>query len=195
MPESPYFLLMKNNKQAAHAVLEKLRGHDNVYEEVKQIHEAVKNENKGTSSKLDLFTVRSNRRAVIIAFGIRLFQQLSGIMAITFYARTIFNEADAVISSKHSTILYFAVQVVVSLISTVLVDRVGRRPLLIVSMLGSGITLAVEAIYFYLKVRNQNLTISPRALTLYLKCTAQYSDVKCKRKVHIDLILSNKFQS
>ncbi|VEN44662.1 unnamed protein product [Callosobruchus maculatus] len=152
MPESPYFHVMKGDIQSARRSLEIFRGTKDVDEELQRISEAVKQQNENKGSMLDLFTVKSNRKGLIITLGLRGFQQLSGTTAIIFYCKTIFEQSQNFISSSHGSLIYFAVQLILSAVSSVIVDFAGRRPLLIVSISGTAISLLIQGIYLYLKI-------------------------------------------
>lgn len=104
---------------------------------------------KNSGRFLDLFRVRSNRKALLICFGLRTVQQFSGTMAITFYAKSIFSESNHM-SSNVSTLIYFVIQLGLCFMSSAIVDKSGRRPLLIISIVGSAIALFLEGTYFFL---------------------------------------------
>ncbi|GJQ67806.1 hypothetical protein Trydic_g16583 [Trypoxylus dichotomus] len=151
MPESPYYLLMKNRDEDAKICLRMFRGTDDVDVELTRLSCAVREDAKSTGSIWDLFTVKSNRKAVFIIMGIRAVQQFSGTTVITFYAKTIFRDAGSNMSSSTAAIIYFTIQLVVAILASILVDKTGRRPLLIFSIIGSGFALATEGIYIYLQ--------------------------------------------
>lgn len=81
--------------------------------------------------------------------GLRGVQQLTGTTVIIFYCKTIFKEAGG-FSPSLSTIIYFSVQLVLSAISSFIVDFCGRKPLLIVSIIGTALALLANGIYLYL---------------------------------------------
>ncbi|XP_019872311.2 facilitated trehalose transporter Tret1-like [Aethina tumida] len=149
MPESPYYLIMRGKKEEAKESLQVFNRNEDIGEHFQRVSDAVEQDKQATGSIWDLFTVRSNRRAAVIVFGLRAFQQFSGIAAIMFYAKIIFQEASGDISANLSTIIYFIIQLVVSLLSSFLVDKTGRRPLLIFSIIGSAASLAAEGFYFF----------------------------------------------
>ncbi|KAK9692725.1 Sugar transporter [Popillia japonica] len=151
MPESPYYLLMSKKEEDAKNSLKIFRGVDDVSVELSRLSSAVAEDEKLTGSIWDLFTVKSNRKAVFIIMGIRAVQQLSGTTVITFYAKTIFRDAGSNLSSSTAAIIYFSIQLVVATLASILVDKTGRRPLLIFSIIGSGFALATEGIYIYLQ--------------------------------------------
>ncbi|CAH1155581.1 unnamed protein product [Phaedon cochleariae] len=150
MPESPYFLLMKENQEGAQRSLQTFRGVTDVETELNRISNAVKSQMLNSGKFLDLFTVKSNRKAVFIMLMVRAAQQLSGTTAITFYTQPIFNEAGSNISPAIASIVYFAVQLLLAMFCSGIVDKAGRRPLMIISITGSAVLLFVEGIYFYL---------------------------------------------
>ncbi|XP_050294864.1 facilitated trehalose transporter Tret1-like [Anthonomus grandis grandis] len=152
MPESPYYLLMKNKTDKAKESLRRFRSDKvDVETEISKIRKSIMSTEKVRGSFFDLFTVASNRKAVIIVAGLRGFQQFSGTTAITFYAQEIFKQAGSNVSSKEASIIYFAVMLVMTMLSSSIVDRAGRKPLLIISMSGSILALFLEGTYFYIE--------------------------------------------
>ncbi|KAJ8924979.1 hypothetical protein NQ315_001144 [Exocentrus adspersus] len=159
MPESPYYLLMRDKPKAAQKSLQALRGLEDVESELNRLSVAVREQTSNTGKFLDLFKVKSNRKAVFIIMIVRAAQQLSGTTAITFYTQYIFKEAGDDITSELATIIYFSVQLVLTMLCSSIVDKAGRRPLLIASITGSGAVLFTEGTYFFLKY-NTNLNVT-----------------------------------
>ncbi|XP_023310089.1 facilitated trehalose transporter Tret1-like [Anoplophora glabripennis] len=151
MPESPYYLLMRGKTNEAKKSLQILRGLGDVDSELNRLTVAVKEQTSNSGKFLDLFTVKSNRKAVFISMVLRASQQLSGTTAIIFYTQHIFKEAGDDISPELATLIYFSVQLFLTMLCSSIVDRTGRRPLLIASITGSGVVLFIEGTYFYLK--------------------------------------------
>lgn len=151
MPESPYFLLMRGREQDAKRSLQRFRGVQDVEAELARLLAAVKAQTHNTGKFFDLFTVKSNQKAVSIMLILRTAQQLSGTTAITFYTQQIFTEAGDDISSELATIIYFSVQLVLALFSSTIVDKTGRRPLLLISISGSAVALFLIGTYFCIK--------------------------------------------
>lgn len=151
MPESPYFLLMKGNESEAQRSLRIFNGKDDVERDLAAMSQEVKEHNATNGRWLDLFLVPSNRKALYVMMGTRGFQQLAGVSAITFYAYSIFDTAGDLVSPSVASIIFFVIQVTMCLVCCLIVDRIGRRPLLIISITGSGIALLIKAIYFLIK--------------------------------------------
>lgn len=154
MPESPYHLIMREQHEDAKKSLRKLRGVEDVESEHGRLTNAVKREMSESGKFLDVVTVKSNRKAIFIIFGLRSIQQLSGITAITFYAKTIFEEAGGDISANVTSSIYFTVQLALAALSSIIVDKAGRRPLVLISIIGSALALFIIGAYFYV----QNIT-------------------------------------
>ncbi|KAF2884943.1 hypothetical protein ILUMI_21220 [Ignelater luminosus] len=151
MPESPYYLIMKGKFAQARHSLTFFRRQEEVDDELKRLTTAVGEQNRNTGRYLDLFTVKSNRKAVYIVMGTRFGQQFSGAIAIMLYVQMIFKEIGDDISPITASIVYLGVQLLISFICTMFIDRIGRRPLLIASLIGTIITLFIEGCYFYIK--------------------------------------------
>ncbi|KAH1002667.1 hypothetical protein HUJ04_008733 [Dendroctonus ponderosae] len=151
MPESPYYLLMRGNAEEAKRSLQRFRGLSDVDAELNRVTFAIRAQNKNAGKFLDLFRNKVNRRAVLIMMILRGAQQLSGTTAVTFYAQSIFIEAGDHISSEVATIIYFGVQLTLACFCSSIVDKAGRRPLLIASITGSALFLFMEGAYFYIK--------------------------------------------
>ncbi|XP_064602596.1 solute carrier family 2, facilitated glucose transporter member 8-like [Liolophura sinensis] len=128
-PETPRYLLMRNQKAAALKSLHDLRGpHTDVQEECRDIEDALSPQ-EGVSwrdfSKAELY------RPLQIAIGLMVFQQCSGINAIMFYTVSIFRSAGFKESGELATVLIGVVQVVATLLSLMVIERAGRRTLLL----------------------------------------------------------------
>lgn len=159
MPESPYYFLMQDKPNAARKSLEILRGVEDVNSELDRLNVAVEEQCSNSGKFLELFTVQSNRRALYIVVVLRATQKFSGIEGVIFYTQDIFKEVYTDVQLKMYTTIFFSVQVVSMIISSGIVDKVGRKPLLILSTVVTGLALCVEATYFYLKT-NTNLNVS-----------------------------------
>ncbi|XP_045535681.1 LOW QUALITY PROTEIN: facilitated trehalose transporter Tret1 [Papilio machaon] len=172
IPESPYYYLKEGRVNAARDELAKLRNSDvNALEEELQIMQnGVKNAMRSSSSAKELFTGKQYRKAVIIAAGMKMTQILTGGMAIQQYLIVIVQESKFKMAPATISIVFGAVKFGVSLISSTLVDRVGRRPLIIYSLLGTGISYAVIGFYFFLLdvVRIEHESLSPYGILTFI---------------------------
>jgi sugar porter (SP) family MFS transporter len=152
-PESPYYLIEKNRIPQAEKTLMKLRSHNKkvVETDIKRIQlELKKNEQKGNF--FDLFKSRVYIKGLVISLVLIIAQQLSGVNAVLFYTQEIFAAAGAnEMSPEISSIIIGIVIFLSSFIAPLLSDRLGRRLLLLQSLLGVCVTNLVFGIFFYLQ--------------------------------------------
>lgn len=111
-----------------------------VQEELNAIQAGL-DKNTKKPSLSDLWTSKGNFKALYLSCGLVSFQQLSGINVVLFYMQTIFDSANTGMSADISTIIIGVVQVLASSVTPLVVDRLGRRLLLIVSAVGMTIAL------------------------------------------------------
>lgn len=150
MPESPYFLMMKEKHASAKSSLRALTGKVDVEGDLNRLSTAVKCNNRKKLNLLKLFKLSSNRKSLLVLIGLRTCQQLSGYTAITFYAQIIFDNVSNFLPANILTLIYFFIQCVVTIITSLLLDRTGRKPLLIISIIGCALSLITQATYYYL---------------------------------------------
>jgi sugar porter (SP) family MFS transporter len=140
LPESPRWLLAKDRRQDALGVLHRIRHEEhNPEAELAEI-EAVHKMQAGVSYR-DLFRPYV-RPALIVGVGIAFINQMVGVNAVIYYAPTIlkdagFSSSAAILATTGVGIL----NMLVTLCALLLIDRVGRRPLLLVGI--SGVLLAL----------------------------------------------------
>uniref|UniRef100_A0A453L9Q7 Major facilitator superfamily (MFS) profile domain-containing protein n=1 Tax=Aegilops tauschii subsp. strangulata TaxID=200361 RepID=A0A453L9Q7_AEGTS len=132
-----------------HASLQRLRGENaDISEEAIEIKEYIESLQSFPRARIqDLFLSR-NIYAVIVGVGLMIFQQLGGINGVGFYASFIFSSAG--FSGKLGTILIGIVQIPITLLGAFLMDRSGRRVLLMVSASGTFLGCFLAGISFYL---------------------------------------------
>nr|XP_023020585.1 facilitated trehalose transporter Tret1-like [Leptinotarsa decemlineata] len=155
MPESPSFLLQHNRIGEARATLEMLRGEEEAVKEMETLTKNVIEESKDKGLINYFFLDRVNRRCAFVAYGLRSIQQFCGTTAITFYCKTIFEDEEDFLPANVTTILYFSLQLSVAFVAIFVVDYFGRKPLLIVSIIGSCSTLFLMGVYEFLKASTE----------------------------------------
>ncbi|NXC15732.1 GTR5 protein, partial [Corythaeola cristata] len=133
-PESPrYLLIQKGNEEAARQALRRLRGWDDVDDEVAEMRQEDRSEKEeGQFSVLSLFTFRGLRWQLISIIVMMMGQQLSGINAVFYYADRIFEFAGVDSNNvQYVTVSIGAVNVVMTLLAVFIVESLGRRILLL----------------------------------------------------------------
>ncbi|XP_047529781.1 facilitated trehalose transporter Tret1-like [Vanessa atalanta] len=151
IPESPYFYLKEGKVEQARRALSRLKEKENVDTELEMMRQDVSKEMKNSSSTVELFTGKQYRRSIIIAAGLKITQIMTGAVTIQQYLGRIMQEIDSDMKLSTLLIIFGAVKFLVGIMSSCLADRVGRRPLLIYSFLGTGVSLAIAGSYFFLQ--------------------------------------------
>ncbi|XP_049785218.1 facilitated trehalose transporter Tret1-like [Schistocerca cancellata] len=159
MPESPYFLLAKHRKDEATKALMRLRGRSSEKEvqgELEVIQRGLEERSQNEISAADAFReLRRNarsRRLFMVSMAFATFLVLGGVDAITANTMQILVESDSSLDPQLSAIGVSACAVVSVAVFSLVVDRLGRRPLLLFSLGGCCVATASLGVYFFLIV-------------------------------------------
>ncbi len=149
IPESPRWLVSaKNDQITALRVLTQL-GITNPETELSTINTSIKHESGGSGLKVDFFSSRYNR-VIWLAFFIAFFNQWSGINFILYYAPEILERAGlATKESLSNSIAIGGTNLIFTFVGLYLIDRLGRKQLLIIGSIGYILSLAMVAWCFY----------------------------------------------
>jgi SP family sugar:H+ symporter-like MFS transporter len=150
IPESPRYLVLHRQRDRAIDVLTKLGGKEAAVRKADEIDAslAADHHNPKLADLLDPVTGRV-RKLVWVGIGLATFQQLVGINVVFYYGAVLwqsvgFTESDALLINIVSGGLSIAAVTV----SLLLIDRIGRKPILLIGSIGMSITLAVVAFAF-----------------------------------------------
>lgn len=136
IPESPLWLAKVGLEKEFEVSLRRLRGQNaDITAEAAEIQANVQSLRNLSKAKLADLVEAKYIRSVINAVGLMIFQQFGGINGISFYASQTFVAAG--ITGKIATLAYAVIQVPITMIGAVLMDKSGRRPLLMVSATGT----------------------------------------------------------
>ncbi|EPS59997.1 hypothetical protein M569_14807, partial [Genlisea aurea] len=160
IPESPRWLAKQGRQKEFEASLKKLRGKNaDVSSEAAEIQEYVETLERLPKAKiLDLFQKRY-RRSVTIGVGLMVCQQFGGINGVCFYTSSIFESAG--FPANVGTITYAIIQVVITALGATVIDRAGRKPLIIISGAGLILGCLLAASSFYLKEHGEAIGAAP----------------------------------
>ncbi|XP_068105114.1 solute carrier family 2, facilitated glucose transporter member 8 isoform X2 [Hyperolius riggenbachi] len=162
MPETPRYLINQEKRGEALSALHFLRGPEVDHEwEYRQI-ESSSDQQEGGLKMVD-FRNPAIFKPFLIGVSLMFFQQFSGINAIMFYADMIFEEANFKNSSLASVIVGL-IQVVFTAVAALIMDKAGRKLLLIVSGTTMALSAALFGVYFKLTeihVHNASSSLPP----------------------------------
>ncbi|XP_017771074.1 PREDICTED: facilitated trehalose transporter Tret1-like [Nicrophorus vespilloides] len=151
MPETPYYNLLKGREDEADDSLRWLRRSVDVKEEMEQIKAAVARQSAERGKFKDIFIVPSNRKALIILTVLNVAQHLSSISVLLMNLHTIFEDAEGIIDKNSSAIIFAIIMLLSMVISACVMDKCGRKLLLITSSLTSSVALGSLAVYLTYK--------------------------------------------
>lgn len=142
LPETPRWLVSKNREEEARQVLVRSRSEEEADSEIQEIRE-VEQEEEEQVGYAELFAPWV-RPMIVVGIGLAVFQQFVGINTVIYYAPTIIKSTGLGASAAIlSTIGIGIVNVVMTVVAILIIDRVGRKPLLLVGLVGMLISLVV----------------------------------------------------
>ncbi|XP_075232525.1 facilitated trehalose transporter Tret1-like [Lycorma delicatula] len=162
MPESPYYLISKNEKAKAMRALQWIRGVSDanyIQKELSEIQSSVSEAATQKSGITELIATKGNIKALYLSCGLVAFQQLSGINVVLFYSEPIFEATGASLDASVCSIAVGAVMVFAAGIAPPLAKCLGMKMLLIISAIGMAICQGVLGLFFFIKKNNPDIDI------------------------------------
>ena len=148
-PKSSRWLMMMGRRADAEAVSHKVEPEVDVGAHLDTIESALRKDREAAPWG-EIFH-REWRRPLMVAIGLAVFQQITGINAIIYYANQIFASAGFATEASRAMVTTWAiggVNVLATLIAIAFIDHVGRRKLLLAGLIGMGASLAVVGVAF-----------------------------------------------
>ena len=151
IPESPRWLVMKGRKEEAELILSQIQSQEKVVSLIEDIEESARQENNQLSALAQLKELfdPGMRTAFIVGLVVVIVQPITGINAIMFYAPTVFEQVGIGTDAAFAQAVYVGlVSIVFTILALLLIDRVGRRPLILWGLLWAVVSLGVCAVGF-----------------------------------------------
>ena len=173
LPETPRWLIRGGQHEVAHRVLIRIRELADVDVEIEEIKASLAQQTE-SGRWVDLLS-QQVRPALIVGLGLAIFQQITGINTVIYYAPKILQAAG--FNSASGAILATAgvgvVNVSMTIIAMFLVDRAGRRPLLLVGIAGMIVTLGMLGLSF--RISNQSVQLAWIAVICLMGYVASFA--------------------
>jgi sugar porter (SP) family MFS transporter len=139
IPRSPRWLMMKGAEGEAETVLRSL-GVLDVLAQMAAIRESLHQEIRG---KVEPLFCRAHAKPIFLAITVAMFNQLDGINALMYYLNPIFSMAGFTkVSGDMQSVVVGIANLIATMAGMAIIDRGGRKPLLIWGAVGTGVTLA-----------------------------------------------------
>jgi SP family arabinose:H+ symporter-like MFS transporter len=149
IPKSPRWLYLKGKYEEAKKVLVQIHGKAKGELEITSIEENINAEKNKAVLKIKDLLKPSLRFILVVGLVVGVLQQITGINAVYFYATSIFKQTgigtDAAFSSG---VLLSTISVIFTFVAIYLIDRMGRRPLLLIGTAGIAVSLLICAYGF-----------------------------------------------
>jgi sugar porter (SP) family MFS transporter len=145
-PRSPRWLMTKGRADEARAIMERL-GAENVAQEMQEIQESIDLDHHRLNEP---FFCRAYLKPILLAFLIAAFNQLSGINALLYYSKRIFEMAGAGDNvARLQSVIVGATNLVVTIAAMTIIDHFGRKKLMLVGSIGYIVSLSTVAWAFH----------------------------------------------
>ena len=149
IPESPRYLVASNRSEKAIKVLAGISNVTDATAKVADIQSTVREDSRPKLRDIISKYTGKIHRLVWVGIGIAILQQFTGINVIFYYGATLwqaagFTEADALLTN----VISGSVNIFFTIVAIVLIDKLGRKPLLLVGSIGQAVMLGVLAYFF-----------------------------------------------
>ena len=161
--DTPQWLLSHGQEGKALEVLQILNAKPTSFLEFERLQNEKLVTEANSNGKCQMICNSKTLKSVGVALGVMTFQQLCGINGITFYAVTIFHQTASSWGAYLPAIVLASTQVLASLTSTQIIDRAGRKVLLISSSIITGLSSCSMGLYFYFGTTVESLFWIPLA--------------------------------
>ena len=142
IPRSPRWLALKHRDEEATEVLHTLHGDESgramtYQQELQEIRDSVSEKEQGLGARLEFLFSSKMRFAITIGLIVGIAQQITGINAVYFYAPSIFEQSGVGTNAAFAQAIWIGIiNIIFTVAAMLLIDKLGRKPLLSVGLAG-----------------------------------------------------------
>ncbi len=150
VPQSPRWLIMQGREHEALPIMQRAIGASGADQKMAEIRAGIARESHSDKAKIrDLFAP-AMKFVLTIGIVIGILQQITGINSVFFYAPIIFEQSGIGTDAAFVQAIFVGlINLVFTVLAILLIDRIGRKPLLSVGLAGMAVSMFVLAIGFY----------------------------------------------
>ena len=149
IPESPRWMVVNNKREQALPVIEKLFPDQSAETVVRDIKQTSEDTLPPLFERLKALFSKNMRFILVLGIVVGVCQQITGVNAVYFYAPTIFEQSGIGQDAAFSQAIWVGViNVVFTILAMLLIDRLGRKPLMLIGLAGVAISMTIAAIGF-----------------------------------------------
>lgn len=149
IPQSPRWLYAKGRTDDARSVLVRLHGEERAEAEFQELEQKLASQSTAPRAAYRELLMPSVRAVFLIGLLLGILQQITGVNAIYFYAALIFEQSGIGANASFAQAVWVGlINVVFTVVAMLLIDRVGRRPLMLVGLAGIVLSMGITAYGF-----------------------------------------------
>lgn len=161
VPQSPRWLAMKGKYDKALKIMTRAAGEEEARRVIESVKASMGEDNKESKLPLKELFKPALRLVLMLGLVIGILQQITGINSVFFYAPMIFEQSGIGTDASFSQAIYVGlINLVFTLIAIALIDRLGRKPLLVFGVSGIAVCMFILSYSFY----NASYTLKPETV-------------------------------
>lgn len=142
VPESPRWLIMHNQLEKAREILTRINGQKQVDEIIQSVEVGLKSGEKKEKASLKDLLNPTLKLVLLVGLVVAITQQITGINSVFYYAPMIFGQTGIGTDAAFSqAIMVGIINLIFTIVAMLLIDRLGRKPLLVIGVSGVVITM------------------------------------------------------